>query len=270
MWRKFILCARPSFIWVNRLQILSQINTIAWFVLHAQHGFKPAHTPQSHSPPIFKSRTHSIHAETLSKFDIQFFENETNGRLTSPLCTNFIHSVPLLLKYGLFLHVTPTKHHSNWWLYKPQFLLLTQNPWLVTLTISVKVPQCATPDITCKLWQQDSTAEWQVEHLNLIFTGPCIIIYSYSTTNKMHLLSQIIYSCKTLYVFRTVFPSIIRSSKLRIQQWYMSNRCCYLLQQVAAAVWHIPVLYTQFWATDDWRKDRPKHVERFTRINNLR
>jgi hypothetical protein len=45
----------------------------------------------------------------------------------------------------------------------------------------------------------------------LIFIGPYIIIYSYSTTNKMHLLSQIIYSCKTLYMFRTVFPSIIRS-----------------------------------------------------------
>jgi len=28
----------------------------------------------------------------------------------------------------------------------------------------------------------------------------------------MHLLSQIIYSFKTLYMFRTVFPSIIRSS----------------------------------------------------------
>ena len=31
-------------------------------------------------------------------------------------------------------------------------------------------------------------------------------------------VSQIIYSFKTLYVFRTVFPSIIRSSKLHIQQ----------------------------------------------------
>jgi len=31
-------------------------------------------------------------------------------------------------------------------------------------------------------------------------------------------VSQIIYSCKTLYMFRTVFPSIIRSSRLRIQQ----------------------------------------------------
>lgn len=109
------------------------------------------YTPQSHSPPIFKSGTHSIHAETLSKPDIQFFENETNGRLTSPLCTNFIHSVPLLLKHGLFLHVTPTKHHSNCWLYKPEFLLLTQNPWLVTVMVSVKVPQCDTTDITCTL-----------------------------------------------------------------------------------------------------------------------
>jgi len=51
--------------------------------------------------------------------------------------------------------------------------------------------------------------------------------HSHSTTNKMHLLSQIIYSCKTLYVFRTVFPSIIRSSKLHTQQRYMSNSCCY-------------------------------------------
>jgi hypothetical protein len=48
--------------------------------------------------------------------------------------------------------------------------------------------------------------------------------HSHSTTNKMHLLSQIIYSCKMLYVFRTVFPSIIRSSKLRTQQRYMSKQ----------------------------------------------
>jgi hypothetical protein len=52
---------------------------------------------------------------------------------------------------------------------------------------------------------------------------------SYSTTKKMHLLTPIIYSCKTLYMFRMVFPSIIRSSELRIQQRYMSNSCYYLL-----------------------------------------
>jgi hypothetical protein len=103
---------------------------------------------------------------------------------------------------------------------------------------------------------------------NIRFIGPCKLIHSCSATTKMHLLSPITYSCKTLYIFRTVFQSIIRSSKLRIQQWPMSNSCCYLL--LSAAVWHIPLLYTQFRAPDDGRKDRPKHVERFTRINNLR
>ena len=63
-------------------------------------------------------------------------------------------------------------------------------------------------------------------YISLAFTDPCIVIYSYSKTNKMHLLSQIIYSCKMLYMFRTVFPSIIRSSKLRVQQRYMSYSCC--------------------------------------------
>jgi len=82
---------------------------------------------------------------------------------------------------------------------------------------------------------------------NLTFIGPCIVIYSYNKTKKNASVSQIT-RCKTLYMFRTVFPSIIRSSRLHI---------CLLL-------------YVQSWAPDDGRKDRPKHVECFTRINNLR
>jgi len=90
-------------------------------------------------------------------------------------------------------------------------------------------------------------------------------IHSYSTTKKMH-FSQIIYSCKMLYMFRTVFPSI-RSSKLHIGKRHVSDSCWYLLltgssnclkhvccctlsswvpfrprqQQVAAALWNMPV-----------------------------
>jgi len=36
-------------------------------------------------------------------------------------------------------------------------------------------------------------------------------------------------------MFRTVFPSIMRNSKLRIQQRYMSNSCCYLLLSAAGS-----------------------------------
>jgi len=76
------------------------------------------------------------------------------------------------------------------------------------------------------LWQESASVlcrkseSVSIIHIysSLTFIGPCIVIYSYSKTNKMHLLSQIIYSCKTLCIFRTVFPSIIRSSRLHIQQ----------------------------------------------------
>jgi len=44
-------------------------------------------------------------------------------------------------------------------------------------------------------------------------------MYYQSTTNKMRLFFYLfIYFCKTLYMFQTVFPSIIRSSKLHIQR----------------------------------------------------
>ena len=46
----------------------------------------------------------------------------------------------------------------------------------------------------------------------------------------------------------------------------MPNSCCYLKQLSDICL----LLYVQSWAPDDGRKDRPKHVECFTRINNLR
>jgi hypothetical protein len=77
----------------------------------------------------------------------------------------------------------------------------------------------------------------------------------------MHLLSQIIYSRNTLHVSDGL--SIHHQElKLCIQQL--------LLQQVAAAFLHIPLLYRQFSAPGDGWKDHPKHAEHFTGINNLR
>jgi hypothetical protein len=43
--------------------------------------------------------------------------------------------------------------------------------------------------------------------------GPCIIIYFYNKTNQMHNISNLFYFGTTLYMFRTVSPSTIRSLK---------------------------------------------------------
>ena len=63
----------------------------------------------------------------------------------------------------------------------------------------------------------------------------------------------------TLYMFRTVFPSIIRSSRLYIQQ--QSH-----VKQTAVPVW---LLYVHSRTPDDGRKDRPKHVEYHSKIKYL-
>jgi hypothetical protein len=73
---------------------------------------------------------------------------------------------------------------------------------------------------------------------SLMFTGPCIVIYSYSTTNKVHLLSQIIYSFKTLYMF---FGRSFRPSS-GAQICVYSNGLCQTATAIAEAVWHIPLL----------------------------
>jgi len=52
--------------------------------------------------------------------------------------------------------------------------------------------------------------------LSLTFLGPCIanIFAEYNQQDA----TFSIYFCKTLYMFQTIFPSIIRSSKLHIQR----------------------------------------------------
>jgi len=66
----------------------------------------------------------------------------------------------------------------------------------------------------------------------------------------------------TLYMFRTVFPSIIRSSRLYVQQQafvkeiLLASRQQYLFDKCL-------LLYVQSCTTDDGREDRPKHVVLF-------
>jgi len=62
---------------------------------------------------------------------------------------------------------------------------------------------------------------------------------------------KFIYFGMTLYMFRTVFPSIISSSRLYIQQQAF-------VKQI--------LLYVQSWTADDGRKDRLKHVDCHSKI----
>jgi hypothetical protein len=71
-----------------------------------------------------------------------------------------------------------------------------------------------------------------------------------------------------LYMFRTVPQSIIRSSSLYTQQWYMSYTFSDSLragsacsQAVCITVWHTPLLCVQWKTLDDGLRNCPKHVE---------
>jgi len=68
-------------------------------------------------------------------------------------------------------------------------------------------------------------------------------------------------------MFRTVFPSIISSSTLYMQQQaFVKQILLTANKQSAVFVWQ---LYVQSWTADDGRKDRPKHVECYSKINKF-
>ena len=76
-----------------------------------------------------------------------------------------------------------------------------------------------------------------------------------------------------IYMFRTIPLSIIRSSSVYTQQWYMSYRFVDSLlaesgscsQAVNKPVWHIPLLFVQ-WKTPDYgQRNCPKHVEFYSK-----
>jgi hypothetical protein len=114
-------------------------------------------------------------------------------------------------------------------------------------------------------------------------TNSRAVIHSYSNTNQLHQFLKFIYFCITSYMFRTVSPSIIRSSTLYVQQQAyvktdtaMRTRWnCSSISFPLASRWQYLfdiclLLYVQCWTPDDGQRDCLKCVECFTRINTLR
>ena len=85
---------------------------------------------------------------------------------------------------------------------------------------------------------------------------PCIVIYFHSKINQMHQCLKFIYFYVTLYMFRTVFPSIVRSSRLYIQQQAYVNQILLLL-----AVYSRELLMMD-------GKTVPKHVD-YSKIKSI-
>jgi len=79
----------------------------------------------------------------------------------------------------------------------------------------------------------------------------------------MHNISNLFYFGTTLYMFRTVFPSIVRSLRLYKQhQVYVIQVLWLLTSKQPQNLYDIYLmLYVQSWTPDDGLKDRPKHVE---------
>jgi hypothetical protein len=84
--------------------------------------------------------------------------------------------------------------------------------------------------------------------------------YFHSKTNQMHNLRVYWIS---VYMFRTVFPSIIRSSRLYTQHQVYVMQVSWVLASKQSTNLHdiYLMLCIQSWTPDDGRKDRPKHVD---------
>jgi hypothetical protein len=80
--------------------------------------------------------------------------------------------------------------------------------------------------VTSVTWQ-----ETQIHRLmrTLTFIGPCIIIYSYSKTNKMHLFHRLFILVKRSTCFGQSFRPSSGAQDCTYSNRHMSNSCCYLL-----------------------------------------
>ena len=103
-----------------------------------------------------------------------------------------------------------------------------------------------------------------MKYINLTFIGPYItnIVSEFNQQDATFL--KFIYFCKTLYMFQTVFLSIIRSTKLHIQRQAFVRP----ILLPAARLDGMEVV-NQFCAPDDGRKNHLKHVEYLAEINKF-
>ena len=85
-------------------------------------------------------------------------------------------------------------------------------------------------------------------------------IISLVKPNRCTIVSNLFYFGMTLYMFRTVLPSIIRSPRLMMIVCHTDTAVC-LASRQQYLFDKCLLLYVQSWTPDDGRKDRPKYVD---------
>ena len=109
-------------------------------------------------------------------------------------------------------------------------------------------------------WTQIIKMQSRLPSCLFISKSVSFILISTIKLTRCTSVSNLFYFAMTLYMFRTVFPSIIMSSRLYVQQQtdtgvcLLANRQQYLFDKCL-------LLYVQSWKPDDGWKDRPKRVE---------
>jgi hypothetical protein len=89
------------------------------------------------------------------------------------------------------------------------------------------------------------------------------IVHFYNKTNPMHNISNLFYFGTTLYMFRTISPSIIRSLRLYIQHQVYVIQVLWLLASKKPQNLYDTMLYVQSSTPVGGGRDGLKHVECF-------
>ena len=115
----------------------------------------------------------------------------------------------------------------------------TESLEIISVQISVIFDEWYSPWDHSKLWRHLQWFLMKTTCQNLTFIGPCIIIYSYSTSNKMHLFLKLFILVKRSTCFGRSFRPSSGAQHCTYGNRNMSNSCWYVM--LVGTKWNVPL-----------------------------